>query len=593
MPLLESAATDKDVLAYQDSAAVISVEEEDAQPLLTSSTPSVWPVSGSTRQLQRVVSSATLLWEKSLAKDKGYLHEVGRLLALTIPLVATNTSSFLISTISIVFVGHIGKFELSVAVLAASIFNVTGLSFLLGSLGALETLCSQAYGAKNYPAVGIVLQRSLLFTTTLAVLVATMWSQAEMFLLFLGQDPAISAAAARYLHWSIPALFFVGSGDCLKRYLTAQNCVAPATVSSIIAMVVAPLINWLLIVKRSEGLYGAAMAANIAQGVPFIVMVLWTMHREASMKAAASSEQTWHGWSKEALRGWGEYLRLAGPSAAMVCLEWSTFEACVILAGWLGDPEQNVAVMGLVLNISGLLYMLPQGLGSATSVRVGNALGAGLPRAAKRAAYVAFGMVLVTQVVLATATLACRNTAAYFFTDDKDVASAAAKIFPIMAWCLLGDGVNSTVAGVLRGAGRQELGAMFNLVAYWVLGLPLAGFLAFKMNLGVIGLWIGLATCASFNGVAMTIAMVRLKWKVEALRATGKAALAQDCDDMDSEDDDDDDEERRHSRSSSTSIGHGYIQQHHLHATGRPRAVEFTESAHSKNTSRRNLFDDP
>ncbi|KAL4547873.1 hypothetical protein Ndes2526B_g07093 [Nannochloris sp. 'desiccata'] len=479
MPLFESAATDKDMLAYEDSAAVISAEGEDEQPLLTSSAPSEWPVSGSPRRLQRLVSSATLTLLHENSKAKGYMHEIGRLLALSIPLVVTNTSSFLISMISIVFVGHIGKFELSVVVLAASIFNVTGLSFLLGSLGALETLCAQAYGAKNYPAVGIVLQRSLLFTTTLAALVAAMWSQADKLLRFLGQDPAISAAAASYLHWSIPALFFVGSGDCLKRYLTAQNCVAPATVASIIAMVVAPLFNWILVVKRSEGLYGAAMAANLAQGVPFIVMVLWTVHREASMKAAASPEQTWHGWSKEALRGWGEYLKLAGPSAAMVCLEWSTFEACVILAGWLADPEQNVAVMGLVLNISGLLYMLPQGLGSATSVRVGNALGAGLPRAAKRSAYAAFGMVLLTQVVLAMGTLACRNTAAYLFTDDVDVASAAAKIFPIMAWCLLGDGVNSTVAGVLRGAGRQELGAMFNLVAYWVVGLPLAGFFSF------------------------------------------------------------------------------------------------------------------
>jgi MATE family multidrug resistance protein len=576
MPLLESVANgDKVVLPYEDSAAVISVEEEDARPLLPPHATPSWPVSGSPRHLQRGISNATLLREGGHSKDPGYLHEIRRLLGLTIPLVATNTSSFLISMISIVFVGHIGKFELSVAVLAASIFNVTGLSFLLGSLGALETLCSQAYGAKNYPAVGIVLQRSLLFTTTLAALVATLWSQADKLLRLLGQDPALSAAAASYLHWSIPALFFVGAGDCLKRYLTAQNCVAPATVASLIAMLVAPLFNWILVVKWGEGLYGAAMAANLAQGVPFIVMVAWTMHREASMKAAASPEQTWHGWSKEALSGWGEYLRLAGPSAAMVCLEWSTFEACVILSGWLADPEQNVAVMGLVLNISGLLYMLPQGLGSATSVRVGNALGAGLPRTARRSAYVAYGMVLITQFVLAAGALACRNSAAYLFTDEVEVATAAAKIFPIMACCLIGDGVNAAVGGVLRGAGRQELGAIFNLVAYWVVGLPLAGLLAFKAKLGVIGLWIGLATCASMNGVAMTIAMVRMKWKVEALRATGKAAHDADDDSDDGDDGADFLEERMPMRNSSSSTSYN------------SGAIEFSDLSHAHNNNRR------
>jgi MATE family multidrug resistance protein len=493
-------------------------------------------------------------------------------------------SSFLISMISIVFVGHIGKFELSVAVLAASIFNVTGLSFLLGSLGALETLCSQAYGAKNYAALGIVLQRSLLFTTTLAGIVASMWSQADKLLRFLGQDADLSAAAASYLHWSIPALFFVGAGDCLKRYLTSQNCVAPATVASLIAMVVAPFFNWVLVVKWNKGLYGAAMAANLAQGVPLIVMIFWTMHREASMKAAGSPEQTWHGWSTQALSGWGEYLKLAGPSAAMVCLEWSTFEACVIFAGWLPDPEQNVATFGLVLNIAGLLYMLPQGLGSATSVRVGNALGAGLPRAARRAAHVAFGLVLITQCILAVGVLACKNITSYLFTDDINIANAAAKVFPIMAWCLLGDGVNATVGGVLRGAGRQELGAIFNLVAYWILGLPLAGYLAFKANLGVTGLWIGLATCASFNGVAMTVLMVRMKWKVEALRATGKAVLAHGAEDSDGDEDGDaagDEERIRHS-------SNGYHPHAHHDST-----IEFSDlSQLNNNKNKRSHRDD-
>jgi len=30
-----------------------------------------------------------------------------------------------------------------------------------------------------------------------------------------------------------------------------------------------------------------------------------------------------------------------------------------------------------------------------------------------------------------------------------------------------GDGFNATIGGVLRGAGRQELGALLNLLSYW------------------------------------------------------------------------------------------------------------------------------
>ena len=47
-------------------------------------------------------------------------------------------------------------------------------------------------------------------------------------------------------------------------------------------------------------------------------------------------------------------------------------------------------------------------------------------------------------------------------------------------------------AGVVRGAGRQTIGAITNFISYWLLGLPLAALLAFRLELGIHGLWAGL-----------------------------------------------------------------------------------------------------
>jgi hypothetical protein len=169
------------------------------------------------------------------------------------------------------------------------------------------------------------------------------------------------------------------------------------------------------------------------------------------------------------------------------------------MAGLLPEPEVEVAVMGLMLNISGLLYMIPLGLGSATSVRVGNALGAGLPRAARRAARAAAGATTAIQVLLAGSVMASRHVAAHLFTDDPAVVAAAAPVFPVMAFCLLGDGINATLGGMLRGAARQEVGAVLGIVSYWVVGLPLAGVMALKAGWGVGGLWTGLSAAATIN----------------------------------------------------------------------------------------------
>lgn len=67
--------------------------------------------------------------------------------------------------------------------------------------------------------------------------------------------------------------------------------------------------------------------------------------------------------------------------------------------------------------------MFPLGLSSATTVRVSNALGAGLPLGAKRSAHTSACMVLCGQLVLATSIFLSRNWWGYLFTDIQEVRS--------------------------------------------------------------------------------------------------------------------------------------------------------------------------
>ena len=53
------------------------------------------------------------------------------------------------------------------------------------------------------------------------------------------------------------------------------------------------------------------------------------------------------------------------------------------------------------------------------------------------------------------------------------------------------------MSGVLRGSGRQFLGACINLVAFYVMGLPVGISLALAGKMGTVGIWIGLGV-ASF-----------------------------------------------------------------------------------------------
>lgn len=54
--------------------------------------------------------------------------------------------------------------------------------------------------------------------------------------------------------------------------------------------------------------------------------------------------------------------------------------------------------------------------------------------------------------------------------SHSQVVRTAAGVFPVLALTLPGDGLNCVLSGVLRGAGRQALGACLNLVTYWWVG---------------------------------------------------------------------------------------------------------------------------
>lgn len=80
---------------------------------------------------------------------------------------------------------------------------------------------------------------------------------------------------------------------------------------------------------------------------------------------------------------------------------------------------------------------------------------------------------------------------------------------PPLAVSLIGEGANTVLAGVLRGCGRQKIGAVINLGMYWGIGLPFSCLLAFKMGVGALGLWTGLACTASLQSLILSWTVFR------------------------------------------------------------------------------------
>ncbi|TYH35304.1 hypothetical protein ES332_D13G183800v1 [Gossypium tomentosum] len=394
------------------------------------------------------------------------VEEAKTQILFSLPMILTNVFYYAIALVSVMFAGHLGELDLAGATLANSWANVTGYAFMLGLSGALETLCGQGFGAKTYNMLGIYLQASCIISFLFSIIISILWFFTEPILIFFHQQPDIAKKADAYLKYQIPAVFAFGLIQNVLRFLQTQSIVMPLVLFSGLPL-------------------GASMAVSISFWISFLLLITYVAFSN-------KFEHTWGGFSFESFGYIIPDLKLALPSAAMVCLEYWAFEILVLLAGLMPNSEITTSLVAMCVNTEAIAFNFTYGLSAAASTRVSNELGAEKPEKAKKAMAVTLQLVVLLALIVILALVFGHDTWAGFFSDSPSIIEDFATMTPFLAISIAVDSFQSVLSGVARGLGWQHMVVVVNVASYYVVGMPIAAIAGFKFKLYAKGLWIGL-----------------------------------------------------------------------------------------------------
>lgn len=203
----------------------------------------------------------------------------------------------------------------------------------------------------------------------------------------------------------------------------------------------------------------------------------------------------------------------------------------VVLMGLVaGFGTTVVAAYGVGQRIINLFNTAIWGATSALLTMVGQNLGADQADRAEQIARRGIRATFVVLVGLALFTFLVRRPLYLIFIADPAVIGEGSLFLGIFGMSVPFFGLFAAASSVFRGAGHTVPPMVLSLVRLWGLRVLLSWLLGYRLGLGPLGLWSGMALSNVLAGVFLYGWLLRGTWKSKVIEPTQAAFAAEECD---------------------------------------------------------------
>ena len=429
-------------------------------------------------------------------RDLSQGNEARLIVSFSIPLLIGNIFQQLYSTVDAMAVGiRIGKEALAAVGVSGPILFLM-ISVIMGITMGGGVVLSQYYGAKDFKRLRAAMHSTYFFLLLASVAVTIIGvAFSGPILALIGTPKEYLEPAKTFLTITFLGMFFVFGYNAISAVLRSLGDSRTPLYFLILASVLNIGLVILFVFGLNWGIAGSAWATVIAQGVAFVISLIYVQRSGNKVLRISLRELRWH---KEEM---GKVLAMSLPTTlqmGLVALSFVALNAMVkgfgtnVMAGFTAAGRLDAFAILPAMNLSmAMTTFVGQNIGAGRMDRVARGL---------RATLLLSG---VLSVAISLTFLVFPHQLIGLFENDPEVLRNGAEYLRIVSpFYILFSGM-FVFTGLLRGAGAATFSMVATIVAVWAARVPASWVLS--QFFGPQGIWWGIPIGWTF-GLCMVVA---------------------------------------------------------------------------------------
>lgn len=444
---------------------------------------------------------------KKLFNDKLFLKS---LLIIAFPIALQNLITSSLNMVDTLMISSLGQTSIAAVGLANQLFFFYML-ITFGINSGSSIFISQYYGKDDIPNIRRILGLALTLSLGISMIftvVALLFPEFIMGIFI--EETEVIYQGSQYLR--IIAFSYIATAISFSLGIALRSTGRPNVpmVASAIAFITNTVLNYIMIFGKlgfpALGVRGAALATLIARLVEAF-MLFYSIYSSRGILAASFRELL--DWNKSYVM---RYLKTTYP-VILTEAGWSLGQVMYNIA-YARIGEQATAAVQLTITIQNLFFVVVRGVANASTVMIGNKIGAEDEEGAYDYAFKFIGLATILGFLLGIVMFLTPDITLMFFSGINDNLYIVARnmlivmaiTFPIRVFTTVG------IVGVLRGGGDTSFAMTLDLTTVWLVGVPLAFIGVYIFNMPVYYLYLLISIEELFKLVFVLPRVLSKKW---------------------------------------------------------------------------------